>query len=233
MNCESKAKRLHFDTLPSTQDYAKEKRVEGIDLVVSAACQTGGKGTKGRSFSSQTGGVYLSKLTFYEDLSVKSAFKIMIGAAVAVCETLRYYGLNPLIKWPNDIWVNDKKICGILIENVFSGDKVRSSVVGIGLNVSNDLPAELAEIATTMALTLGKTPSVEEVTCRLIKELDKERKVDDYRAYLGYMGREATLLMGSERVHGRLLFVDDMGGLQVEIDGEVCRFTAAEISVRI
>ena len=233
MKCEHKAKRLHFDTLSSTQDYAKEKRADGMDLVVTAACQTGGKGTKGRSFSSQTGGVYLSKLTFYEDLSVKSAFKIMIGGAVAVCETLRFYGLKPLIKWPNDIWVNDKKICGILIENVFSGDKVRSSVVGIGLNVSNSLPAELTEIATTMTLAMGKTPTVEGVTSRLIEELDKERTMDDYRAYLGYMGREATLLLGSERVHGKLLFVDDEGGLQVELDGEVRRFTAAEISVRI
>ena len=152
MSSKNKTKRLHFDTLPSTQDYAKERRVDGENLAVTATYQTGGKGTKGRTFSSQEGGVYLSKLTFYEDLHVKSAFKIMIGAAVAVCETLRFYGLKPLIKWPNDICVKDKKICGILIENVFAGDKVRSSVVGIGLNVFNSLPEELADIATSMKL---------------------------------------------------------------------------------
>ena len=131
MNGENVVKRLHFDSLDSTQDYAKEKRADGVDLVVTAVSQTGGKGTKGRSFSSQTGGVYLSKLTFYEDLAVKNAFKIMIGAAVAVCETLRFYGLKPLIKWPNDIWVNDKKICGILIENAFSGDSVFNAVAQV------------------------------------------------------------------------------------------------------
>ncbi len=233
MNCGNKAKCLHFNTLPSTQDYAKEQRAGGVNLVVTAAEQTGGKGTKGRSFSSQTGGVYLSKLTFYENLTVKNAFQIMIGAAVAVCETLRFYGLKPLIKWPNDIWVNDKKICGILIENVLSGDKVRSSVVGIGLNVLNDLPEELTEIATTMRLEMGATPTAEEVTARLIEELEKIRTMDDYRAYLGYMGREAILLSGDERVHGRLISVDDEGGLQVEIDGKPRRFTAAEVSVRI
>ena len=233
MNGGYKGKRLHFDTLASTQDYAKEQRVGGVDVAVTAACQTGGKGTKGRFFSSQKGGVYLSKLTFYEDLPVKSAFKIMIGAAVAVCETLRYYGVKPLIKWPNDIWVNDKKICGILIENVFSGDKVRSSVVGIGLNVCNSLPEELTEIATTMALVMEKTPTVEEVTCRLLAELDKERTMEDYRAYVGYMGREVTLIVGDERVPGRLLFVDDEGGLQAKIDGKTRRFTAAEVSIRL
>ena len=233
MNGVNKTKRVHFDTLASTQDYAKEQRAAGENLAVTATCQTGGKGTKGRSFSSQTGGVYLSKLTFYEDLPVKQAFQIMIGAAVAVCETLRFYGLNPLIKWPNDIWVNDKKICGILIENVLSGDKVRSSVVGIGLNVSNVLPTELAEIATSMRLAMEKNPSVEEVTCRLLTELDKVRTIEDYRAYVGYMGCEVTLLLGDERIPGRLLFVDDEGGLQVEIDGQTRRFTAAEVSVRI
>ena len=233
MNCNYNGKRLHFDTLASTQDYAKEQRANGEDLVVTAACQTGGKGTKGRSFSSQTGGVYVSKLTFYENLPVRSAFRIMIGAAVAVCETLRYYGLKPLIKWPNDIWVLDKKICGILIENVLSGDKVRSSVVGIGLNVSNSLPTELTELATTMALALDKPPSVEEVTCRLLMELDKERTIEEYRSYVGYMGREAALILDGERIPGRLLFVDDEGGLHVEIDGKPRRFTAAEVSLRL
>ena len=233
MNVENEIKRMHFDCLPSTQDFAKEKRMDGENLVVTATCQTGGKGTKGRTFSSGKGGVYLSKLTFYEDLSAKHAFKIMIGATVAVCETLRFYGINPLIKWPNDIWVNDKKICGILIENVFSADKVRSSVVGIGLNVSNELPEELLDIATTMRLVMGDTPTVEEVTCRLLAELDKEWTMDDYRAYIGYMGREVTLLLGDERIPGRLIFVDDEGGLQVEIEGKARRFTAAEVSIRL
>ena len=233
MNGKNAVKRLHFDCLDSTQDYAKEKRADGVDLVVTAVSQTGGKGTKGRSFSSQTGGVYLSKLTFYEDLAVKNAFKIMIGAAVAVCETLRFYGLKPLIKWPNDIWVNDKKICGILIENVLSGGKVRSSVVGIGVNVCNRLPDDLKDIATTMSLAMGNAPAVEEVTERLISELHKDRTIDEYRAYIGYLGREATLILGDERVPGRLVSVEEDGALVVEIDGKTRRLTAAEVSVRI
>ncbi len=233
MNGENMVKCLHFDCLPSTQTYAKQRRVDGKNLVVTATSQTCGMGTKGRSFSSQTGGVYLSKLTFYEGLSVKNAFQIMIGAAVAVCETLRFYGLKPLIKWPNDIWVNDKKICGILIENTLSGDKVRSSVVGIGLNVSNELPSDLKELATTMALLLDNPPTVEAVRKRLIAELQKERSIEEYRNYIGYMGREATFILGDERVHGRLLSVDEQGGLWVEIDGTERRLTAAEVSVRI
>ena len=233
MNEKNQIKRVHFDCIASTQDYAKEKRVEGVSLLVTAERQSVGKGTKGRSFSSEGGGVYLSKLSFYENLSAKQAFRIMTNAAVAVCETLRFYGLQPLIKWPNDVWVNGKKICGILIENVFSGNMVRSSVVGIGLNVCNSLPNELLPIATTMLLETGKTYSVEEVTCRLIEELDKERSMDEYLSYIGYMGQRATLILGNERIPATLLSVDEEGGLLVEMDGKNRRLTAAEVSVRI
>lgn len=233
MKIKNEAKRVHFDTLPSTQDYAKEKRADGQSLIVTATVQSGGKGTKGRSFSSAVGGVYLSKLTFYEEFPAKQAFLIMARAATAVCETLRFYGLNPLIKWPNDVWVNDKKICGILIENVFSGSEISSSVVGIGLNVHNRLPEDLQPIATTIQEVTGNQYEVEEVTTRLIAELDKPRSMDEYRKYIGYMGRQATLILGDERIPATLVCVDDEGGLTVEIDGATRRLTAGEVSVRI
>ncbi len=221
-----------FETLPSTQEYAKAKRCEGQDLIVIAASQTGGKGTKGRSFISDKGGVYLTKLSFYPHFAVKDAFMIMAQAAVAVCDTLAFYGLNPQIKWPNDIYVQDKKICGILIENVFSGNQISSSLVGIGINVCNTLPKELSGIAITMQ-ELGKHVSVEEVENHLIEELDKSKTMEEYLAYVGYMGKQATLIIGDKSVHGTLLSVDMEGGLLVEIAGETRRLTAAEVSVRI
>jgi BirA family biotin operon repressor/biotin-[acetyl-CoA-carboxylase] ligase len=223
----------NFEILPSTQDYIKEKRALGEDLIVTAKAQTGGKGTKGRAFSSFEGGVYLSKLSFYENFPAKEAFKIMAGAAVAVCETLASFGLKALVKWPNDIFVNDKKIAGILIENTLSGKNIASSIVGIGLNVNNSLPAELLEIATSMQAETGKTFSVEEVRARLIEALSRPLEMEKYLSYLGYMGREVTLLIGDERIPATLLFVDNEGGLTVEIEGEKRRLTAAEVSIRL
>ena len=221
-----------FVCLPSTQEYCKEKRKAGEDLLVVADFQTGGKGTKGRSFSSERGGVYLSKLTFYKDLLAKDAFQIMAGAAVAVCETIRAFGGSPLIKWPNDVFVQDKKIAGILIENVFEGNRISSSIVGIGLNVCNRLPGELLEIATTMALE-GITACVEEVRERLIEELLKPCSMEKYLSYLGYMGREVDLLIGGERIPGTLLSVNSRGELTVEIEGKQRILTSAEVSVRM
>ena len=223
----------HFEELASTQEYVKSKWSEGQNLIVTADRQTSGRGTKGRSFSSNEGGVYVSKLTFYDNFPTKDAFKIMAGSAVAVCETLRAYGIQACIKWPNDIFVNDRKISGMLIENVFSGRYITSSAVGIGINVYNELPEELTEIATSMRLETGKVFSVDEVRRRLIEELSKPADMQKYQRYLGYMGEEVTLILGDERVPATLLSVDEEGGLWVKIGQETRRLTAAEVSIRL
>ena len=231
-------KRERFQTLPSTNDYLKEKRAKMLsgelsareNYIVVAEEQTGGRGTKGREFLSEKGGVYMSALTFYEELKTKDAFTLMANAAVAVCETLRFYGLNPVIKWANDIYVNDRKICGILIENVFSGEYISSSIVGIGLNVVNPLAASIQNIATSMQRETGENYDVEAVESRLVSELLTKRTMQDYLSYIGYMGRTVTLYIGDERVHGRLVCVDEQGGLIVSIDGKERRLTSAEVS---
>ena len=233
MNGKKQIKRIHFDEIGSTNEYAKELRALGQDAVVTADQQTGGRGTKGRSFSSNVGGVYVTKLTFYRDFPAREAFKIMAGAAVAVCETLEFYGLRPVIKWVNDIYVNDKKICGILIENVFSGNMVSSSIVGIGLNVCNILPNDLERIATTMSQALNKDVSVSEVRERLIANLTAQKGVDEYLKRIGYMERKATVICGENSMTATLLSVDAEGGLWAEIDGEKRRFAAAEVSLQL
>lgn len=229
MNCKIQ----RFESIASTNDYAKSKRDEGQNLLVIAASQTGGRGTKGRSFSSTKGGLYLSKLSFYENFPAKDAFKIMQTAAAAVCETLASFGLSPKIKWANDVFVNGKKICGILIENTFLGANIASSVVGIGLNVYNELPEELKNIATTMQKETGKTFPIEEVEKRLVALLADENTYKKYDGYLGWLGETVEMLSGEERLFAKLLSVDETGGLWVETDGEKRRFTSAEISLKI
>ena len=223
----------YFEELDSTNEYVKSKRIDRLERIAVAKRQTGGRGTKGRSFSSEAGGVYLSMLRFPENLLAKDAFMIMAGAAVAVCKTLSRFGLNPVIKWANDIYVNDKKICGILIENVFSGKFVHSSVVGIGVNVCNSLPEDLLAIATTMQRETGNQFSVEEVRDTLIAELGKPHSMEEYLSYLGYMGRTVRLLFSDKSVHATLISVDEEGGLTVEIDGVRQRLTSAEVSLVI
>ena len=226
-------KRIRLQEIDSTNNYAKALRSQGESVIITAKRQSGGRGTKGRSFVSNEGGVYLSALRFYENFLAKDAFKIMSGAAVAVCETLRFYGVKPCIKWANDVFVGGKKICGILIENTLSGGKISSSIVGIGLNLNNLLPDDLEEIATSLSRQTGTNFSVEEVTKRLIEELEKERTIEEYRAYLGFIGEEVTLILEDKSVPATLLSVDDEGRLVAEIEGKTRVFSSAEVSVKL
>lgn len=221
--------REYFEELPSTNDYAKSKRNEGKDLLVVAKRQTGGRGTKGRSFSSEEGGSYLSLLTFYDGFPASKAFAIMQNAAAATCETLAALGLSPKIKWPNDIFVDGKKICGILIENVFSGSFVSSSVVGIGLNVYNRLDG-LEDIATSIEKCTGKRYAVEDIERELVARL--RLGVDEkYAGYLGWIGREVTLETGTERLRAYVLGVDEGGNLIARTQAGERRFSSAEVRI--
>jgi BirA family biotin operon repressor/biotin-[acetyl-CoA-carboxylase] ligase len=203
------------------------------NVVVIAKRQTGGKGTKGRSFSSNEGGVYLTKLCFYNDFFAKDAFLVMARTAVAVCKTLEDFELKPKIKWANDVFVSNKKICGILIENIFSGNKISSSLIGVGLNVNNDLPEELNEIATTMSLQKRELLDFQAVENKLLGYLHEEFSMDDYIKRVGYLGEEVTLVCGEEELIATLLRVEQDGGLVVNtLDGERKVF-AGEISIRL
>ena len=228
---KKRIKRISLKEVASTNDYAKARRGLGEDLIVTAKRQTGGRGTKGRSFVSEKGGVYLTALRFYEEYPAKQAFGLMASAAVAVCKTLESFGIKPVIKWANDIHVNGKKICGILVENTFSGENIRCAVTGIGLNVNNCLPDELKEIATTLREETGKKLSVKGVIKRLIANLQENYPVEEYLNRLGYMGRRVELVLGDERVPATLLCVDNEGRLWAETDGKKRGFVAAEVSV--
>lgn len=220
-----------FESIGSTNDYAKTKREERKNLIVIANSQTGGRGTKGRRFSSKRGGLYVSVLTFYEQFPATRAFEIMQKGAVAVCETLERFGLQPKIKWPNDIYVNGKKICGILVENIFSGNMLSSSIVGIGLNIQNDLEEELLEIATSMYRETGKRFLPSEVERTLLRFLQTDNQ-EKYQSYLGFIGEEVSLLCGEKREKATFLGVDKQGNLTVKQDGETRVYASAEISLR-
>ncbi len=224
---------IRLNEVDSTNDLAKEKRAEGRPLFITANRQTGGRGTKGRSFSSTEGGVYLSLLRFPENFPAKNAFELTCGAAVAACETLAYYGLQPKIKWPNDIFVNGRKICGILIENAFLGQNIASSIVGVGLNVNNPLPDELKEIATSMRAEIGERLSVDEVRARLAENLLIPCDMEKYRRYLGFLGERVRLLIGETSLPAILLGVEADGKLRVKTEEGERLLSSAEVSLRV
>lgn len=187
-----------FDILPSTNDYC-EAREFGEDTAIIAREQTGGKGTKGRSFSSPRGGVYLSLVRYYP-CKAENAFSLMIASCMAVVKTLEFYGVRADIKWPNDVFLNGKKICGILIKNSFEGDNVKKSITGIGVNVNNDIPADLADIAINLKSVVGEV-DIDDFYKRLVENLYADYSVDEYRSrniVLSKDKREITVIKNGE-----------------------------------
>lgn len=184
-----------FDTLPSTNDYC-ETREFGEDTAIIAREQTGGKGTKGRSFSSPRGGVYLSLVRYYP-CKAENSFSLMIASCMAVVKTLELYGVSAGVKWPNDVFFNGKKICGILIKNSFEGENVKKSITGIGVNVNNDIPKDLADIAINLKSIVGEV-DIDEFYKRLIENLYADYSVDEYRSRNIVLGKEITVIKNGE-----------------------------------
>lgn len=214
----------------STNDDIKQYLSEGENTVVCAERQTEGRGTKGRSFSSERGGVYLSFLRFYENFPASEAFAVMTHAAVSVCRTVEEFGISPEIKWCNDVLVKGKKIAGILIENILSGGFLRASIVGIGLNVTNPLNG-LEDIAVSMGELLPSPPPAERVRDSLIAHLAQESGLSDYLHYIRFLNRPIRVTEGEHTFLAIAREILPDGRLLIEQNG-ICRpLSAAEISI--
>lgn len=165
---KSKYNIIWHNELDSTNSEAG-RRLTGLDnlSVLSASAQTSGRGQGDHTWTSRPG----ENLTFSivlkpEDISSKDSFIVSQITALSVIRFLNSFGIEALIKWPNDIYVlgksDGKKICGILIENVFKGDSLASSVIGIGLNINQtDFPAHLPNPISLRQLT-GKEYKLED-----------------------------------------------------------------------
>lgn len=133
----------------STNEFLKKNYKSFHDgAVVVAIKQTAGKGRMGRSWYSPEGGLWYSVLFKPKiHLNLHVYTKVF---SIAIIEVLRKLRVKAYIKWPNDIYYNGKKLCGILSESILSNDRVIAIVVGIGINVNNDIPEELKDIAIAL-----------------------------------------------------------------------------------
>lgn len=227
---KTKFRVIKLKKVSSTNDYCKFRDLPDKTVVV-AKMQTGGKGTKGRSFASDKGGIYLSLVRTASAPS--QLFSILKDSCVAVCRTVQFFGCEPVIRWSNDVLVGGKKISGTLIENVILPDGSCRSVVGIGLNVCNKLPEELNDIATTLSAEAKDKVRYKKVLKVLLSCLEKEYSCDDYRSYINWFGQSVCLKRGEESLQAVALDVDENGMLICRINGEVQKISSAEVSLRL
>ena len=240
-----------FERIDSTNAYLKRAASEGVvdGTVAVADEQTGGRGRRGRSFLSPAGkGVYLSAL-LRPPVEPNHLLPITGFCGVAMCNAVeRVAGVRPQIKWANDLVLGGKKLAGILTELSMEGESgaLQYVIIGIGVNVAHtpeDFPAELGDIATSLAIETGQSISRAALAAAMIEELDAlymallrhrmQPYLDAYRRDCLTIGREVQLLW--EDVHEKVLAtgVDDELGLEVMRQNgtkEVIR--TGEVSVR-
>lgn len=202
----------------STNSDAKEYAKSMDEGLVIALSQTSGRGRFERSFVSRSGlGAYFSYFFTAENENYVDSACV---AALGVVGVLSALGLDAKIKWPNDVLVNNKKICGILPESVIVGEK-RSVIIGIGVNLNyekTDFPSELQEKATSLKIESGifyepKQFALDVITVfkRLMTE-DKKKLIERYRALSTVIGRRVSF--GGEL--GKAVAIDDDYSLIVE-----------------
>ena len=210
--------------------------------LVVAETQTGGKGRRGRRFSSPAGGVYFS-LLLRPTLPLSEAAGLTGAVAVAVARVLeRETGLSVGIKWVNDLYLNGKKAVGILSEAVADLETglPRFVVVGVGINLRGTLPSELDEIATTVEREGGRIPDRARLIAEAVREIERvalapyaPEILSESRRRSILLGRAVTVYRGESVCRARAETINDRGELVVSYgDGTTEALFSGEVSVR-
>ena len=131
-------RRIHLPDTESTNKYAREGLAwQGVVTLITADYQTSGRGQRGNTWESEAGKNLLFTLALpTHSIKVSEQFALCELISVAICEVLAQYTADIRIKWPNDIYYKDKKLCGILIEHDLEGTHLSRSLIGVGVNVN-------------------------------------------------------------------------------------------------
>jgi BirA family biotin operon repressor/biotin-[acetyl-CoA-carboxylase] ligase len=238
-----------FREIPSTNDMAKELALIGAKegTVVAAAAQTQGKGRLGREWISPAGGLWVSVI-LRPKVSPEHAPRLTLLAAVAVAKTLgKLYNLKPEVKWPNDVLIDGKKVCGILTEASTKGKCLDFVVIGFGINANfplNRLPASLHCSTTTLQEELGKEVNLEALLRSLLEEAEYyywifskgnfEAVLTEWKRFAKFLGSYVYVTSLSEKVEGWAIDVDEQGALIVKLkDQTTRRIVVGDVTVRV
>ena len=240
---------LRFDELPSTNDYAREliaksKPPEGT--AIRADSQSAGRGQIGSTWHSTAGqNLTLSLVLYPQWLSANSAFLLSKAVALAICDTVKLLtgqGEQVQVKWPNDVYLDQSKVAGILIQNTLQKNLVQSAVVGIGLNVNQvDFP-ELLTKAGSLALSCKREFDLDAVMNELFVQVEKRYlqlknnqsamlSTEYLEALLGYKQDLKYREPGGPEFYGRVLDVKDDGQLVLQTESGVRQYFAKSVQM--
>lgn len=238
---------LYLNKTSSTNIEAAQVALEEDDgLLVVADIQTAGKGRRGRAWTSPKGtGIWMSML-LKPQISPSSASMVTLVTALAAVRAMNTLkGIKAEIKWPNDIVVNGKKVCGILTEMNCELDFIHYVVVGIGINANmKEFPEEVEKVATSLFLEAGKKVNRGQLIVTFLKEFEVlyETFVEqenlsfmktEYESHLVNRNKQVRVIELKNTYTGVARGINEQGELRVELsDGEIKEIISGEVSVR-
>jgi BirA family biotin operon repressor/biotin-[acetyl-CoA-carboxylase] ligase len=232
---------LYYPSLPSTMDAARQAAQQraAAGTIIIAGKQTAGKGRLRRTWLSPRGNIALS-IILYPDIA-SLPYLIMIASLAAVHAIEAVTRIKTQIKWPNDILIDGKKVCGVLIENEIKRNGVAFSLVGIGININLNVTAH-PEIATTAASL--KSPTGQDLRITIIRSLLTEFEklylklphgqpiFKAWRSRLVTLGNKVRATSSSQVIEGTANSVDESGALFIrQPDGSLVRVVAGDVTL--
>ena len=223
----------YHDTIPSTNERARELAAQGEeDIVVVADRQSGGRGRLDRDWASPSGGIWLSILV-RPALPAAEVPAITLAAAVATARAIEATGVDASIKWPNDVLVDGQKVAGILTEIAAEGDSVSWVVVGVGLNANVERASLPSDGSPTSLQAVAGPVNRREVTQRLLESFDElltapEDALSEWRDRSATLGRRVQVETPDGTVVGRAMGVEFPGTLVVDTEAGTRRITVGD-----
>jgi BirA family biotin operon repressor/biotin-[acetyl-CoA-carboxylase] ligase len=234
---------ISYPSLPSTNDAARIEAKKGAreGTVIIAGEQIAGRGRVGRKWVSPPGSVALS-IILYPPLAYLPSL-IMVASLATANAIERVTALRAQLKWPNDVLVNGRKICGILVESDVKGSKVDYAVIGIGLNVNINLAdyPGIVPLATSLSQELGQQVSRRRIIQSLLAEAERlylalgegDSVFRQWRARLVTLGQPVRVSSGEATCEGIAESVAQDGSLLLrQPDGDLLKVVAGDVTLR-
>lgn len=238
----------HLESIDSTNSYVRNNSSRLWQLaagaqaiVVYADNQTAGRGQRGNTWHSHEGeNLLVSIMVRPVGLPVMSQFAISQMIALSVRAAMSYLGINVLLKWPNDIYVGERKLAGILVEIDYSGEFVEQAVIGVGLNINQLQFDVMDKIPVSMKMLTGETYSIEDVLgvlldsfsyyYSLLEKGDYAALATEYKRYLLGFGKNLHYRDRNSSFDAVITDVDSNGRINLQrADGTISTYAFKEV----
>ena len=231
-------KKSVFSTNLIAKDYVTKKISEGT--VVVAEKQTKGRGRKQRQWHSPEGGLWFS-IVLYPNITPEDGILVTMAASVSVADAIqKSTGLTPEIKWPNDVLINGKKVCGILTEFDAEMDRINYVVVGIGINVNNDISKDISKIAVSLKQLTGSKVSRVNLLKSILTKFDEMYNYiltgnfryvrDSWSTFANIIGKKIKVTGERDDIEGYVTDVDEHGCIILKTSEEKIRILSGDVT---